>query len=151
MFSIAAKQVHRQQLLQPRLALPAGRTVSFEEGRRLAMLVHDEENRLQSEVTHLLEVKEASPVVLAESVSKRILLLRQKQNGTANVKAAVAYANRLHRKSAVQPEDAAKMREAASRVLRPSSSLGSTGLKQRRQRTEPTKKHRRSKRGGKRQ
>ncbi|CAJ1028538.1 hypothetical protein Q4I30_004911 [Leishmania utingensis] len=151
MFSIAAKQVHRQQLLQPRLALPAGRTVSFEEGRRLAMLVHDEENRLQSEVTHLLEVKEASPVVLAESVSKRILLLRQKQNGTANVKAAVAYANRLHRKSAVQPEDAAKMREAASRVLRPSSSLGSTGLKQRRQRTEPTKKQRRSKRGGKRQ
>ncbi|GET89624.1 hypothetical protein, conserved [Leishmania tarentolae] len=142
MSSIAAKQLHRQQLLQPRLALPAGRTVSLEEGRRLAKLVHEEEDRLQSEATHLLEVKEASPVVLEENVSKRILLLRQKQNSKANVRAAVAYANRLHHKSAVQAEDAAKMRVAAARVLRPSSSMGSACLKQRRQRAQQTKKQR---------
>lgn len=140
MSAIAAKQVHRQQLLQPRLALPAGRTVSLAEGRRLAQLVHEEENRLQSEATNLLERTEATPVALEESVSKRILLLRQKQNTKANVKAAVAYANRLHRKSAVKAEDASKMREAATRVLRPSSATGSTGLRQRRQRAEKPKK-----------
>ncbi|KAK7197705.1 hypothetical protein NESM_000722500 [Novymonas esmeraldas] len=150
MSSVAAKQVHRQQQLQPRLALPAGRTVSLEEGRRLAKLVHDEEDRLQSEATQLLERTEATPVVLEESVSKRILLLRQRQNAKANVKAAVAYANRLHGKSAVLAEDAAKLREAASRVLRPSSSTGSAGLKQRRQRAEQTKKAPSAKSGGKR-
>ncbi|KAG5502038.1 hypothetical protein JKF63_04315 [Porcisia hertigi] len=150
MSSIAAKQVHRQQLLLPRLALPAGRIVSLEEGRRLAKLVQNEEDRLHSEATHLLGQAESSPVLLEESVSKRILLLRQKQNKKANVKAAVAYANRMHRKSAVQAEDATKMRQAASRVLRPSSSVGSAGLKQRRQRAEQTKKQRQPKQGGKR-
>ncbi|KAG5476846.1 hypothetical protein CUR178_04032 [Leishmania enriettii] len=150
MSSIAAKQVQRQQLLQPRLALPAGRTVSLEEGRRLAKLVHEEEDRLQSEATHLLERKEASTVVLEESVSKRILLLRQKQNSKANLKAAVAYANRLHRKHAVQAADATKMREVASRVLRPSSSVGSANLKQRRKRADEAKKQLPAKRGGKR-
>jgi hypothetical protein len=139
MSSIAAKQVHRQELLQPRLALPAGRTVSLEEGRRLAKLVHDEEDRLQSAATQLLERKESNSVVLEESVSRRILLLRQKQNKKANVKAAVAYANRLRSKSAVQGEDGAKMRDAAARVLRRSSHEG-TVLKQRRQRAEQTKK-----------
>ncbi|KPI88880.1 hypothetical protein ABL78_1997 [Leptomonas seymouri] len=146
MSSIAAKQVHRQEQLQPRLALPAGRTVSLEEGRRLAKLVHDEEDRLQSEATQLLDRKEPNAVVLEESVSKRILLFRQKQNKKANVKAAVAYANRLHKRSAVQAEDGAKMRDAAARVLRRTSHEG-TVLKQRRQRSEkPTKQ---KPRGGK--
>ncbi|KAL7697497.1 hypothetical protein N2W54_006013 [Lotmaria passim] len=148
MSSIAAKQVHRQELLQPRLALPAGRTVSLEEGRRLAKMVHDEEDRLQSEATQLLEQKASNAVVLEESVSKRILLLRQKQNKKANVKAAVAYANRLRSKSAVQPEDEAKMRDAAARVLRRSSHEGGV-LKQRRQRALQPKKQKK-KRGGKR-
>ncbi|CAM68971.1 conserved hypothetical protein [Leishmania infantum JPCM5] len=42
------------------------------------------------------------------------------------------------------------MREAASRVLRPSSSIGSASLKQRRQRAEQTKKQRQPKQGKKR-
>lgn len=149
MSSIAAKQVHRQELLQPRLALPAGRTVSLEEGRRLAKLVHDEEDRLQSEATHLLQQRESNAVVLEESVSKRILLLRQKQNKKANVKAAVAYANRLHSKAAVQAEDGAKLREAAAKVLRRASHEG-TALKHRRQRAEQPKKKSAKTRGGKR-
>ncbi|KPA74059.1 hypothetical protein ABB37_09363 [Leptomonas pyrrhocoris] len=146
MSRIAAKQVHRQEALQPRLALPAGRTVSLEEGRRLAKLVNDEEDRLQSEATQLLERKESNAVVLEESVSKRILLLRQKQNKKANVKAAVAYANRLRSKSAVQEEDGVKIRDAAARVLRRASHEGSV-LKQRRQRAEQSRKQK--KRSGK--
>lgn len=119
MLELAAKQISRQAALQPRLALPAGRTVTIEEGRRLAKLVNDEEERLASAATQLLDNGAAdSPVVLEEAVSKRILLLRQKQNHEANVKAAVAYAKRRQQtRRAVTPAEGEKVQGIARKLL----------------------------------
>lgn len=150
--SIAARQIHRQMMLQPRLALPAGRTVSFAEGRRLAKLVAEEEEKVEavtSAAAHpshpeALHSSKSAAVSLEENVSKRILLLRQKQNKEANVRAAVAYANRRHVKSSIQPQDAQKMQQVADRMMRGSgsSSQDASLLKKRRERGERTRKER---------
>lgn len=120
LLGLAAKQVSRQATLQPRLVLPAGRTVSIEEGRRLAKLVNDEEERLASAATQLLNDGSAeSPVFLEEGVSKRILLHRQRQNHKANVAAAVAYARRRqHIRKAVAPAEGDKVQAIAKKLLR---------------------------------
>lgn len=119
LLSIVAKQITRQATLQPRLALPAGRTVSVEEGRRLAKLVNDEEERISSNATQLLDAGGAeSPVVLEEGVSKRILLLRQRQNHDANVKAAVAHAKRRQQtRKAITPAEGERVQAMARQVL----------------------------------
>lgn len=116
--SVLQKQIHRQATLQPRMALPAGRTVSLEEGYRLAKLYREEEERVNKEEFQASSVT-PSAVALEESVSRKIVLIRQKQNKEANVKAAVAYAHRQEQKNrVVNAEDSAKMMEIAQKIHR---------------------------------
>lgn len=136
--AIALKQLHRQAMLQPRLALPAGRTVSLEEGRRLAKLFNEEEERVTTQTAQMLEEVAESPVVLEESVSKRILIHRQRQNKEANVKAAVAYARRRQAENRVTAGDAEKMKNIASHLMGKGKGSGAA-LKGRRVRAESRK------------
>ncbi|EAN89139.1 hypothetical protein C3747_97g257 [Trypanosoma cruzi] len=136
--SIVTKQLLRQSTLQPRLKLPAGRVVSLEEGRRLARLVHEETE--QTDAANLAAVENRSlnsPVVLEEEVSKRILLLRQRSNKAANIKAAVAYAQRSKVPSAVG-KMGTEVREVAVKLLRKDSSARGA-LKERHERTKRTR------------
>lgn len=137
---VVAKQINRQCTLQPRLGLPAGRIVSLEEGRRLAKLVNDEEERVTSGASMLLDNGAAeTPVVLEESVSKRILLLRQKQNKEANIKAAVAYARRQKQNNRFPAADGEKVQTIAQKVFKGSRSDVSSALRQRRLRGSGSK------------
>ncbi|KEG07662.1 hypothetical protein DQ04_09161050 [Trypanosoma grayi] len=120
--SIVTKQLLRQTALQPCLKLPAGRVVMLEEGRRLARLVHEEEERAAAVSTAVVEERAlGSPVVLEEGVSKRILLLRQKSNKEANIKAAVAHAQRSKVPTSVA-ETGEEVRDIAVKLLRKDSS-----------------------------
>ncbi|RNF01445.1 uncharacterized protein Tco025E_08580 [Trypanosoma conorhini] len=137
--STVAKQLLRQSTLQPRLKLPAGRIVSLEEGRRLARLVHEEEEHTAAANVGAVENRSLStPVVLEEQVSKRILLLRRKSNKAANVKAAVAYAQRSKGPSAVE-KVGSEVRDIAVKLLRKDGSARGA-LKQRHSRGNGAKK-----------
>ncbi|CAD2221354.1 hypothetical protein AGDE_00424 [Angomonas deanei] len=129
---LAAKQIQRQATLQPRLSLPAGRTISLEEGRRLAKLVNDEEERIQTGATQLLDEALGSSVQLESDVSKRIILLRQKQNHAANITAALKFAKKQRKNSSIPAGDAEKLKTIAGKVLRKESGSGTETLKARR-------------------
>ncbi|EPY35593.1 hypothetical protein STCU_01081 [Strigomonas culicis] len=131
---LAAKQIHRQATLQPRLCLPAGRTVSLEEGRKLAKLVQDEEERFTSGATQLLDDNASSPVQLEETVSKKIILMRQRQNKEANVRAAVAHAKKQQQRNRISPDDAEKVKGIANSLLKNSDKGNSQHLKGRHER-----------------
>lgn len=113
---IVRLQVHRQATLQPRMALPAGRLVSFEEGYRLAKLYHAEENRID-EAEETFSKTTHSSVNLEEGMSKKIVLLRQKQNKKANVQAAISYGHRQkQRNRVVSSADTEKVLQVAQKV-----------------------------------
>ncbi|KAH9577677.1 hypothetical protein LSM04_005897 [Trypanosoma melophagium] len=138
MQGVVAMQLLRQSTLQPRLKLPAGRIVSLEEGRRLARLINEEAKHNDTALTGALENKSVnSPVVLEEQVSKRILLLRQKNNKAANVKAAVAYAQRS-KVSNKMVETGAEVRDIAVKLLKKDKGNRSA-LKERHERSKGEK------------
>ncbi|KAG8341911.1 hypothetical protein TRVL_07260 [Trypanosoma vivax] len=115
--SLVKKQMLRQATLQPGLKLPAGRVVSMEEGRRLARLVNDEEARVASACEKAVaEQQSAVPVVLEETVSKRILLIRQRANKEANIKAAVAHAKKQQASNPLS-RSAPEVRDIALKLL----------------------------------
>lgn len=137
-------QIHRQATLQPRMALPAGRTVSLEEGQRLAKLYLEEEQRVAAkEKSHAK--KGDGVVVLEENVSKKIVLLRRQQNKEANVAAAVAYAHRQKQQHqrVLQAVETEKVLEVAQKMHR--KDAGTHEAHHRRQRAKQSTK----KRGGK--
>lgn len=142
--SMLQHQMHRQATLQPRMAIPAGRTVSLEEGYRLAKLYQEEEARVdEEELSHSKTVN--GTVALEESVSKKIVLLRQKQNKEANLQAAVAYAHRQKKQNRViQPADTEKVLEIAQKIHRKHNK--SDEAHQRRQRAMEAKKSKEGKR-----
>lgn len=117
---ILRQQIHRQATLQPRMALPAGRTVSLEEGYRLAKLYQEEEARVDQEELTFSKNGSNSAVNLEEDVSRKIVLLRQQQNKEANIQAAVAYAHRQKNRHSrvVNPADTEKVVEIAQKMHR---------------------------------
>lgn len=131
---IVRHQIHRQATLQPRMALPAGRSVSLEEGYRLAKLFHEEEARVEQEEENY--VKQGNTAVsLDEEVSRKIVLFRQQYHKEANIKANIAYGHRQKQRfsHAVSHSDTEKVLELAKTLHRTSSS-GASEAHERRQR-----------------
>lgn len=132
---IVRHQIHRQATLQPRMALPAGRTVSLEEGYRLAKLFHEEEARVEQEEKNFSKQGD-NPVCLDEEVSRKIVLLRQQHHKEANIKANIAYARRQKQqfRQAVSCNDTEKVLDLAQKLHRkPSGSI--TKVHERHQKT----------------
>lgn len=144
--SIVCHQIHRQATLQPRMALPAGRTVSLEEGYRLAKLFHEEEARVEQE--EVFTKQGDNPVCLDEEVSRKIVLLRQQHHKEANIKANIAYARRQKQqfRHAVSSNDTEKVLELAQKLHRkPSGSIAKVHEKHQ---TSAQKNHRKSSKKG---
>ncbi|CCW70767.1 unnamed protein product [Phytomonas sp. Hart1] len=136
MFSLAAKQISRQASLQPRLVLPAGRTVSLEEGRHLAGLANgDECGPGEVGLTGRLGRAEAvSAAALGGVVAKRVLQLRQKQIKGANGRAAMAHAARGERAHSVLSASRGAASAIAGRMWHRGDSAGARARQRRRAR-----------------
>lgn len=80
--SILKKQLHRQLVLQERLPASQGKIVTKKETKAAK---HLEEEALQGSVAQ----NTSSAVVLESDVSKRIVTMRQKNDTTANLDAAM--------------------------------------------------------------
>lgn len=144
---IIRHQIHRQATLQPRMALPAGRTVSLEEGCRLAKLFHEEEARVEEEEEHYMK-EGSSSVTLDEDISRKIVLFRQQHQKEANIKANIAYAHRQKKRfrHAVSSSDTEKVLELAQTLHRHSSG-GTSEAHERRQRAAQKKSKKTSRNG----
>jgi hypothetical protein len=118
--SIVRKQLHRQFVLQERVIMPPGRTLSKEEGRMLAKAMMEESEQLagkgSSSDDPLLNSAVGDTVVLENQISKKIVTMNQKQNKAENVEAAVA-AMRAERLPAEGKQATAAVRQAAARLF----------------------------------
>lgn len=102
---IASGQLRRQTILQPRLLLPAGRVVSNEEGRRLAKLIEEADERVLSTDSPMKGTSSSSTMPIEESVSRRIVLMASSQSSKAKNKTSAVCIKRRRQAGATKTAD----------------------------------------------